>query len=111
LRAPQVLQQASASDDAVTLENYDDTDYGYLRILVDARQLRIEYHPASDGAVAKTPDDSVTIDIATRKQTIYTPNDLGLPASAKAVHALYTAQAPGTAPKKANRKRAAKRGR
>jgi len=111
LRAPQVLQPASATDDAVTFENYDDTDYGYLRILVDAQQLRIEYHPASDGAVAKAPDDSVTIDIATRKQTIYTPNDLGLPASARAARALYTARAPSTAPKKANRKRAAKRGR
>ena len=33
---------------------------------------------------AKTPDDSVTIDLATRKQTIYMPNDLGLPANAKA---------------------------
>ena len=46
----------------VTLENYDDQDYGYLRILVYAAQLRIEYHPASDGADAKTPDDHVTID-------------------------------------------------
>ena len=67
----------------VTFENYDDTDYGYLRIVVDPEQLRIEYHPASDGAAAKTPDDSVTIDLATRRRTIYTPNDLGLPAEAQ----------------------------
>jgi len=51
----------------VTFENYDDQDYGYLRIIANAQQLRIEYHPASDGAGAKTPDDSVTVDLATRK--------------------------------------------
>ena len=45
-------------------ENYDDLDYGYLRLIVTAAQLRIEYHPASDGAGAKTPDDSVTVDLA-----------------------------------------------
>ena len=34
----------------LTFENYDDADYGYLRIIVTAEKLRIEYHPASDGA-------------------------------------------------------------
>ncbi|HYW48553.1 MAG TPA: metallophosphoesterase [Bryobacteraceae bacterium] len=51
----------------VTFENYDDKDYGYLRVIVNAQQLRIEYHPAADGAAAKTPDDSVTVDLNTRK--------------------------------------------
>ena len=92
LRAPQTLQPATATDDAVTFENYDDTDYGYLRVIVNAEQLRIEYHPASDGAVAKAPDDSVTIDLATRKRTIYMANDLGLPANAKAARDLYAVQ-------------------
>ena len=50
----------------LTFENYDDTDYGYLRIIVTAETLRIEYHPASDGAGAKTPDDVVTVDLAAR---------------------------------------------
>ena len=44
-------------NDTVTFENYDDKSYGYLRILVNAQQLRIEYHPASDGATTKTPDE------------------------------------------------------
>src|SRR5271163_4877577 len=44
----------------LTLENYDDMDYGYLRIVADTANLRIEYHPASDGAGAKTPNDTVT---------------------------------------------------
>jgi len=51
--------------DSVTFESYDDKNYGYLRILVDPAQLRIEYHPASDGSQTKTPDDSVTVDLAT----------------------------------------------
>ncbi|MDR3417762.1 MAG: metallophosphoesterase [Nevskia sp.] len=92
LRTPQTLQTATANDDAVTFENYDDTDYGYLRVVVDAQQLRIEYHPASDSVGAKTPDDSVTIDLASRKQTVYTANDLGYPAQAKAVRGLHAAQ-------------------
>ncbi len=79
LRAPQVFQKKTTSDDAVTFENYDDTDYGYLRVLVTAQQLRIEYHPASDQVGAKTPDDSVTIDLATRRQAVYASKDLGMP--------------------------------
>jgi hypothetical protein len=88
LRAPQTLQLKTASDDEVTFNSYDDTDYGYLRVIVDPKQLRIEFHPASDTVHSKTPDDSVTIDIASRKQTIYTPNDLGFPARARAIRAL-----------------------
>ncbi len=60
LRAPQIIQNASSSIDQVVFENYDDGDYGYLRVIVTTSQLRIEYHPASDGGAAKTPDDSVT---------------------------------------------------
>ena len=51
--------------DTVTFESYDDKNYGYLRIIADPTQLRIEYHPASDGGTTKTPDDSVTVDLAT----------------------------------------------
>ena len=88
LRTPQVFLAKTATDDAVTFENYDDTNYGYLRLIVDAAQLRIEYHPASDGVAVKTPDDSVTIDLKTRQQTVYKPNDLGRPAQAAAIRKL-----------------------
>jgi hypothetical protein len=71
LRTPKLLD-GPAKSDKVTLENYDDEDYGYLRVIVTAKQLRIEYHPASDGAGAKTPDDSVTVDLATRKLVQFT---------------------------------------
>ena len=71
LRVPTVEADLSDGGDSVTFENYDDQDFGYLRVLVNAKQLRIEYHPASDGAEAKTPDDAVTVDLATRKLAIY----------------------------------------
>ncbi len=71
LRTPQALQVPGHTD-KVTLENYDDQDYGYLRVVITATQLRIEYQPASDGADAKTPDDFVTVDLATRKLIHFT---------------------------------------
>ncbi len=71
LRMP--LDQPTLSDgaDKVTLDNYDFTDYGYLRVIANKEQLRIEYHPASDGEDSKTPDDFVTVDLASRKLAIY----------------------------------------
>ncbi len=71
LRTPQALQVTGHAD-KVTLENYDDQDYGYLRVVVTATQLRIEYQPPSDGSGAKTPDDFVTVDLATRKLVHFT---------------------------------------
>jgi len=63
LRAPVAVSNVTG----VTLENYDDKDYGYLRVIVNAQQLRIEYHSSADGTSAKAPDDSVTVDLKTRK--------------------------------------------
>jgi hypothetical protein len=71
LRTPQALQVPGHAD-RVILENYDDQDYGYLRIVVTEAQLRFEYHPASDGQGAKTPDDFVTVDLASRKLVHFT---------------------------------------
>jgi hypothetical protein len=53
-------------DDTLTLESYDDTDYGYLRVVVNAQTLTIEFHPQSDRGVTKTPDDTVTVNLQTR---------------------------------------------
>ncbi|HUC16923.1 MAG TPA: metallophosphoesterase [Acetobacteraceae bacterium] len=66
LRTPSVIKAATSGGDDVTLENYDDRDYGYLRVIVTQARLRIEYHPASDGPFAKTPDDVVTVVLASR---------------------------------------------
>ncbi len=52
-------------DDTLTLESYDDTDYGYLRVVVNAETMSIEFHPESDGGTTKTPDDVVTVTLAT----------------------------------------------
>jgi hypothetical protein len=87
LRTPQVIQPAQAASDMVVLENYDDQDYGYLRIIVTSAQLRIEYHPATDGAAAKTPDDFVTVDLLTRKLVHFNATDLGQPQAAKQIRA------------------------
>jgi len=45
-------------------ESYDANDYGYLRIVVNTTQLRIELHPAQTGEVFKSPTDVVTVDLA-----------------------------------------------
>ena len=55
-----------AIDRSLTLESYDDTHYGYLRIIVNAQTVTIEFHPANGGSTAKTPADSVTIDLKSR---------------------------------------------
>jgi hypothetical protein len=75
LRTPMVQASLSNGDDQIVFENYDDSEYGYLRIIADQRPLRIEYHPAPDGDAAKTSDDSVTIDLATRKIVAYNVPD------------------------------------
>jgi Calcineurin-like phosphoesterase len=56
-------------DSTLTLESYDDTHYGYLRVTVGAQTMRIEFHPEADGSVTKTPDDVVTINLGARTIT------------------------------------------
>jgi hypothetical protein len=75
LRTPQSMPIFAQPErnDTVAFESYDDTNYGYARILVDTTQLRIEYHPASDGAATKTPDDAITISLATGTIIPYVP--------------------------------------
>jgi hypothetical protein len=53
-------------DDTLTLESYDATDFGYLRVIVNATTMTVEYHPQSDSGTTKTPDDTVTINLAAR---------------------------------------------
>jgi hypothetical protein len=73
LRTPAVQTPLSNGEDQVVFDNYDDRGYGYLRLIADPKQLRIEYHPASDSDVAKTPDDFVTVDLVTHKIVTYSP--------------------------------------
>lgn len=75
LRTPlrEQKQELKNGSDQVILESYDDQDYGYLRIVVDSLQIRVEYHPQSDGTTAKTPDDSVTVNLKDRNLVHYQP--------------------------------------
>lgn len=64
-----VLRTPYKIDNTLTLENYNTTDYGYLRIVVDTTTMRIELHTAITGGTSKTPADSVVIDLATHAIT------------------------------------------
>ena len=89
LRVPAAIQQAdkNASADQVTFENYDDKNYGYLRVVVTEQQLRIEYHAASDGPHIKAPDDFVTVDLGSRRIGHFQATDQGQAAALKKLHA------------------------
>jgi hypothetical protein len=56
-------------DGGLTLASYDDTHYGYVRVIVNATTLRMEFHPAEDGGTTKTPDDAFTLNLKTRAIT------------------------------------------
>ena len=60
LRTPVVV------DPSLTLASYDDTHFGYLRLIANATTLTVEFHPAEDGSATRSPDDSVTIDLKSR---------------------------------------------
>jgi hypothetical protein len=110
VRAPQVVQQSAAAKgktpavDQIVFENYDDGDYGYLRIVVTGTQLRIEYHPAADGTAAKTPDDFVTVNLATRTLAQFDAPVLGMPQAAVATAAVAAAAQKARAATPAKRK-------
>ncbi|MBV9098607.1 MAG: hypothetical protein JO079_11165 [Frankiaceae bacterium] len=88
-----------ASTDKVVFESYDDTNFGYLRVICSNTQLRIEYHPSSDGRQAKTPDDAVTLDLASRLLTHFDAPDLGYQTAAAAARAKVRASKSGVARK------------
>jgi hypothetical protein len=52
-------------DNTLTLESYDTMDFGYLRVIVNTTTMRIEFHPQHDGGTTKTPNDVVTVTLAT----------------------------------------------
>jgi len=47
--------------DEVTFENYDDKNYGYLRLICDGKTLRIEYHDSNPDQ--KSESDAVTVNL------------------------------------------------
>lgn len=55
------LRTPNKVNNELIFENYDDKNYGYLRITCDAETLRIEYHDANPDQ--KTDSDAVTVDL------------------------------------------------
>jgi hypothetical protein len=58
------LDANSAIGGGLVLEKYDDTNYGYLRISVDAEQLRIGFHEVTSRSLLQSRFDLVTVDLA-----------------------------------------------
>jgi len=54
---------SGAISSGLTLDQYDDKHYGYLRITVDSKQLRIEYHHVSPAA-PPSEVDTVVVNLA-----------------------------------------------
>jgi hypothetical protein len=55
--------KAAVSTGGLILEKYNYRDYGYLRISVDAQQLRIGFHVAQNGSLPQSRFDLVTVDL------------------------------------------------
>jgi hypothetical protein len=49
------------------LKHYDDTNYGYLRITVDQKILRIGFQQVGLSSIMQSRADLVTIDLASHK--------------------------------------------
>jgi hypothetical protein len=92
IRAPQLAYKDKT--ERVAFENYDDKNYGYLRVIASSEVLRVEYHPADDGSGTKTPDDAVTVNLASRLLTAYKSPDMGAPAERRSVEHRAAANPP-----------------
>jgi hypothetical protein len=61
----------AVSSTGLTIDYFDHTNYGYLRITVNSTHLLIEFHPMTSAANAADAEesgvDSVTVDLATHK--------------------------------------------
>jgi hypothetical protein len=52
---------------SLTLEKYDDSHPGYLRISANQTELRIGFHQATDGSILQSRFDLVTVDLASHQ--------------------------------------------
>jgi hypothetical protein len=52
----------------LTLEKYDDRNYGYLKIAVDHKTLRIAFHHVDETSLTQSRYDLVSIDLATHRK-------------------------------------------
>jgi hypothetical protein len=61
--------QPALATGGLVLEKYNYQDYGYLRISVDAQQLRIGFNLARGGSLPQSQYDLVTVDLVSRTMT------------------------------------------
>ena len=67
-RVDHLETEPAVETSGLVLEKYDDHDYGYLRISVDAQQLRIAYHQVGTRSLLQSRFDLVTVDLARHAQ-------------------------------------------
>jgi hypothetical protein len=57
-------KKAVAKTKQLILEKYDDSNYGYLRITVDDKKLKIVFHQVGGAKMAQSDADTVTVELA-----------------------------------------------
>jgi hypothetical protein len=62
---PHVPAPVDHIEKGLLFEKFNDLFYGYLRVSVDAQQLRIAYHNAESPSSQQSEFDTVTVDLAT----------------------------------------------
>jgi hypothetical protein len=67
------------------LENYDDKNYGYLRIVGYVRAVANRVSSGERRPGDQDPDDFVTVDFKSRKLVHFNASDLGRPAAARRI--------------------------
>jgi Calcineurin-like phosphoesterase len=60
-------KKAAITAKELWLEKYNDTNYGYLRIHVDEKELAIGFHQVGASTLAQSRYDMVTVNLATQK--------------------------------------------
>jgi hypothetical protein len=59
-------EKAAITAEQLILEKYDDRDYGYLRVHVDKDYLKIAFHKTTEGSLAQSRYDMVTVNLHER---------------------------------------------
>jgi hypothetical protein len=57
-------QKAAVTSKGLILKHYDDSNYGYLRITVDAKSLKIGFNQVGKNSIPQSRVDLVTLDLA-----------------------------------------------
>ena len=66
--------QPAVQSKGLVLKHYDDTNYGYLRITVDKKFLRIGFHQVGQASISQSRVDMVSVELATAKVVANLPD-------------------------------------